>query len=191
MQLQLDWGWTPAQAAIGMLPQVVVLLAGGLFVNPFVERVGLERAAWISAATVVVGLATYALLGNSGYTWVAIALVLEAAGMRVVGVVAGVNVMNGLPKDRTAIGAALTNTAAEVASGIGIAATGTILAAIFTGSIATSHWDRGEIEEFEQAVAIAGMTLTVVAGLLVGWAILRTRHTVTPKGTMTGDGEDW
>ena len=25
LQLQLDWGWTPARAALGMLPQVVVL----------------------------------------------------------------------------------------------------------------------------------------------------------------------
>ena len=53
LQLQLDWGWTPALAAIGMLPQVVVLLAGGAFVTPFVQRVGLDRAAWLSAAAVV------------------------------------------------------------------------------------------------------------------------------------------
>src|SRR5256714_1456974 len=45
LQLQLDWGWTPGLAAIGMLPQVVVLVAGGALIRPFVERVGLERAA--------------------------------------------------------------------------------------------------------------------------------------------------
>ena len=71
LQLQLDWGWTPAHAAIGMLPQVVVLIAGGAFVRPFVERVGLERAAWLSAAAVVAGLAVYGLLGRFGYVWVA------------------------------------------------------------------------------------------------------------------------
>ena len=43
LQLQLDWGWTPALAAIGMLPQVLVLVAGGAVVNPFVKRVGLEH----------------------------------------------------------------------------------------------------------------------------------------------------
>ena len=142
LQLQLDWGWPPALAALGMLPQVVVLVAGGAFVSPFVQRVGLERAAWISAAAVVAGLAVYGLLGRFGYVWVAVALVLVAAGMRVVGVVAGVNVLRGLPENRTTIGAALVDTATEVTSGAGIAVTGTILAALFTGDIADVALER-------------------------------------------------
>ena len=36
LQLQFAWGWPPALAALGMLPQVVVLLASGRFVGPFV-----------------------------------------------------------------------------------------------------------------------------------------------------------
>jgi MFS family permease len=176
LQLQLDWGWTPARAAIGMLPQVVVLVAGGAFVNPFVQRVGLDRAAWLSAAAVVFGLAVYGLLGRFGYVWVAIALVLEAAGMRVVGVVAGVNVLRGLPQDRTTIGAALVDTATEVASAVGIAVTGTILAALFTGDIAAARWGARQTAEFREAVTIAGLALTVVAAALVGWGIARTRR---------------
>ena len=175
LQLQLDWGWTPALAAIGMLPQVIVLVAGGAFVNPFVQRVGLDRAAWLSAASVVFGLAVYGLLSSFGYVWVAIALVLVAAGLRVVGVVAGVNVLRGLPKNRTTIGAALVDTASEVTSGVGIAVTGTILAALFTGDIATSNWSTQQTAEFQEAVTIAGLVLTVVAAALVGWAFHRTR----------------
>lgn len=45
LQLQFAWGRSPAHAAIGMFPQVIVLLAGGRFVGPFVQRVGLDRAA--------------------------------------------------------------------------------------------------------------------------------------------------
>ncbi|MFG1957874.1 MFS transporter [Nonomuraea sp. NPDC049028] len=176
LQLQLDWGWTPALAAIGMLPQVVVLIAGSAFVNPFVQRVGLDRAAWISAAAVVSGLAVYGLLGRSGYLWVAIALVLVAAGMRVVGVVAGLNVVRGLPENRTTIGTALVDTATEVTSGTGIVVTGTILATLFTGDIATSHWSPRQTGEFHRAVTIAGLTLTIVAAVLVGWGIARTRY---------------
>lgn len=173
LQLQLDWGWPPALAAIGMLPQVIVLVAGGAFIRPFVEKVGLERAAWLSAAAVVFGLAFYGLLGSLGYVWVAIALALVAAGMRVVGVVAGVNVMRGLPKDRTTIGAALVDTATEVASGFGIAVAGTILAALFAGAITSSHWSAQQGSQFRDAVTIAGIALTVVAAALVGWGIAR------------------
>lgn len=175
LQLQLAWGWPPALAAIGMLPQVVVLLAAGPFVNRFVERVGLDRAAWLSATAVVAGLAVYALLGRFGYGWIAAALALEAAGMRVVGVVAGVNVLRGLPKERTSIGAALVDTASEVTTAVGIAAAGTVLAAVFTGSITTAHWTARQAGQFQEGVLIAGLALTAAAAALVGWAIARSR----------------
>jgi hypothetical protein len=183
LQLQLDWGWSPALAAIGMLPQVIVLLAAGPFVNPFVERVGITRAAWLSASAVVIGLAVYGLgagggQSNSlGYVWVAISLALVAAGLRVVGVVAAINVLTGLPKNRTSIGAALTDTTTEVANGVGIAIAGTILAAIFTGTIATSNWSDEQTAQFHDAVTIGGLTLTVVAGAIVAFGIIRGRRT--------------
>ncbi|UOZ08452.1 MFS transporter [Amycolatopsis sp. WQ 127309] len=176
LQLQLDWGWPPALAALGLLPQVVVLVAGGAFVSPFVRKAGLERAAWLSAAAVVLGLAFYALLGRLGYVWVALALALVAAGLRVVGVVAGVNVLRGLPENRTTIGAALIDTASEVTTGAGIAAAGTILAALFTGSIATSNWSPQQTSQFETAVMIAALVLTAAAAALVGWGFVRSRR---------------
>ena len=176
LQLQLDWGWTPALAAIGMLPQVVVLVAGGALIGPFVRRVGLGRAAWISSAAVVFGLAVYGSLSRFGYLWVAVALVLVAAGMRVVGVVAGVNVLRGLPANRTTIGAALTDTATEVTSGAGIAITGTILAVVFTGPLAAPNWSARQTSQFHQASTTAALTLTVLAAALVAYGIIRTRH---------------
>ncbi len=188
LQLQLDWGWSPALAAIGMLPQVVVLVAAGPFINPFVERVGIGRAAWLGAVSVVCGLAVYSLLSSFGYVWVAIALVLVAAGMRIVGVVAAVNVIRGLPKDRTTMGAALTDTATVVPSGVGIAVTGTILAALFTGDIATSNWSPRQTTEFREAVTISGLVLTAVAAALVGWAIRRTR--TVPDGQAGASVDD-
>lgn len=189
LQLQLDWGWTPALAAIGMLPQVVVLVAGGALIGPFVRRVGLGRAAWMSAASVVAGLAVYAVLGRFGYVAVAVALVLVAAGMRVVGVVAGVNVLRGLPKNRTTIGAALIDTASEVTTGAGIAVTGTILAVLFTGPIATPNWSGHQTAEFHQAVTVAGLTLTAFAAALVAYGIIRTRTQTDPPADTGGSDE--
>ncbi|WP_254898145.1 MFS transporter [Kitasatospora sp. NA04385] len=176
LQLQLDWGWTPAQAAVGLLPQVVVLIAGGVFIGPLVARVGLDAAARLSAAAVVCGLAVYGLLGRFGYGWVALALVLVAAGMRVVGVVAGTNVMRGLPAERTTIGAALVDTAGEVATGVGIAVGGTIVAALFTGDVATSPWSADQHAQFREALTAAGLALTLLAAALVGWGLVRARR---------------
>ena len=177
LQLQFAWGWPPALAAVGTLPQVVVLLASGRFVGPFVKRVGLDRAAWMSAAAVVAGLAVFALLGRLGYPWVLVALVLVAAGMRVVGVVAGNNVLRGLPGDRTSIGAAMVDTASEIATAVGIAATGTILAALVGSSIATMTFSPDQLASFQQAILIAGLTITALAAALVCIGIHRSRRT--------------
>lgn len=179
LQLQLDWGWPPALAAIGMLPQVVVLVAGGAVLTPFVNRVGLDRAAWLSATAVVVGLAVYAGLGRFGYPWVALALVLVAAGLRIVGVVAATNVIRGLPENRTTIGVALVDTASQVTTGVGIAAAGTILAGMFTGSLTSGRWTVAQTGEFRDAVTVAAVVLTVVAGALVGAGIARSRDRAT------------
>jgi hypothetical protein len=165
----------------------VVLVAGGAFVSPFVRRVGLDRAAWLSATAVVVGLGVYGLSSSVGYVGVAIALVLVAAGLRVVGVVAGVNVLRGLPENRTTIGAALTDTATEVASGVGIAVTGTVIAALFTGDIATSGWSAAQTAEFREAITISALALTVVAAALVAWGIVRARRGAEGRATSLGE----
>jgi MFS family permease len=189
LQLQLDWGWPPYLASIGMLPQVVVLIFGGPLSNRFIERIGLDRAAWISAAWVVAGLAVFGLLSSFGYVWIAIALVLVAAGIRVNGVVAGTNVLRGLPKNRTSIGAALVDTASEVATAVGIAVSGTVLAATFTGSIAKSNWTAAQSAQFEQGTMIAGLALTAGAAVLVGFGFVRSRRGTTGDATACVDGE--
>ena len=183
LQLQFAWGWPPALAAVAMLPQVVVLLASGRFVGPFVHRVGLDRAAWMTAAAVVSGLAVFALLSRFGYPWVLVALVLVAAGMRVVGVVAGNNVLRGLPADRTSIGAALVDTASEIATAVGIAATGTILAALVGGGITTMVFTGARLASFQEAILIAGLAITALAAALVALGVRCSRRTSSQSTT--------
>jgi MFS family permease len=149
LQLQFAWSWSPALASIGTLPQVVILLFGGRLVAPFLRKVGMNHAAWMSAAAVVLGLAVFAAGSRFGYIWIALALVLVAIGMRAVGVVAGTNVMTGLPENRTTIGAAMVDTSSQVATGIGIAFTGTILAALCTGNISSSTWSADQAASFQ------------------------------------------
>nr|WP_269440263.1 MFS transporter [Arthrobacter sp. zg-Y750] len=181
LQLQLAWGWLPALAAVGMLPQVVVLLALGPFVNPLVEKVGINRAAWMSAAAVVAGLVVYTAFNGLGYVFVAIALALVAAGLRVVGVVAAINVLNGLPENRTSIGSALTDTSTEVANGVGIAVAGTLLAALFSGSITASNWTEQQSAQFEGAAIFAGLVLTLLAAAFVVFGFVRSRRNVAAE----------
>ncbi|WP_093185122.1 hypothetical protein [Sanguibacter gelidistatuariae] len=144
-------------------------------------------AAWLSAVTVVLGLAAYGLMGRLGYVWVALALVLVVAEMRVVGVIAGTNMLRGLRKVQTTISAALTDTATEVASAVGIAVTGAILARLFTGDIAGSHWTTERSIQFRETVTIAALSRTDLAAALVGWGIVRMRRVADADATRSGD----
>ena len=180
LQLQFAWGWPPALAATGMLPQVIVLLGASRLVAPFVRTVGMDRAAWISATSVVLGLGVFAAASRFGYGWIAISLVLVAAGLRIVGVVAGTNVMTGLPANRTTVGAALVDTSSEVATGIGIAVTGTILAAVFIGDISSPTWSAQQAVMFQNGVTLAGLALTALAAALVWFGTVRTRLSRSP-----------
>ena len=188
LQLQLDWGWPPALAALGLLPQVAVLLASGPFVSPFLRRVGFDGAAWMSAAAVVAGLAVYTVLGGLGYSWVALTLALVAVGLRFNGVIAGTNVMRGLPDNRTSMGAALVDTSSEVATAVGVAVTGTVLASLFTGTITATPWTAQQSSQFQQAVTTGGAVLTIVAAALVGGALIRTRL-ATARDAAAGSAE--
>jgi MFS family permease len=175
LQLQLDYGWPPVLAALALLPQVAVLLALSPFVGRIVEGLGFDRTAWLSALLVVGGLAVYGLLNSRGYAWIGVSLMLVAAGIRVNGVVAGTNVLRGLPEDRTSIGSALVDTAQEAATGIGVAVSGTILAGLFTGSLAGGGWSGEQTSRFHFAVTIAALVLAATAAGLVVWAYARSR----------------
>jgi hypothetical protein len=93
--------------------------------------------------------------------------------MRVVGVVAGNNVLQGLPSNRTSVGAALVDTSSELATAVGITATGTVLALLVPGSIASTSWTPARLAAFEGGITVAGAVLTVVAALLVGFGMAR------------------
>ncbi|GAA0560680.1 MFS transporter [Paractinoplanes ferrugineus] len=173
LQLQLVWGWSPAEAALGNLPQIVVMLAIGPFVEKIVDRLGAGVAGPLGAAAVVAGLLIYALLGRDSYAWIALALAVAAAGMRVVMIIATVTVMRGLPEDQTSTGAALNDTGQEVASSVGLAVTGTIVAAVLVGSLTDVGTSAAATHSFENAITAATLSLTAVCAALSVWAARR------------------
>jgi hypothetical protein len=173
LQLQLDWGWSPLIASIAMLPQVGTLLIMGFFVEKLVNRFGIHKAAWFGSLSVLAGIVLFAAAGQVAYIFVAITLVLISAGLRVVGVVSGVNVMKGTPKNRTSVGAALVDTTDEITSGVSIAITGTIIAAFFVGSFSQGHWTADQSTQFHNAASLSSWILALVATALMVWAYFR------------------
>ncbi|MFT8987443.1 MAG: MFS transporter [Bifidobacterium psychraerophilum] len=198
LQLQLDWGWSPALASVAMLPQVTTLLLVGFFVERFVDRIGIHAAAWLGSLCVVAGMVIYATLGLHAYVWVALTLVLISAGLRVVGLVAGVNVMHGAPQNRTSIAAAMVDTTDEVTSAVSTAVVGTIIAALFVGDFTSGHWSAAQHTQFEGAATLSVSILAVIAVILILWAFRRTRMVVVTgrqgdantESDLAGDGAE-
>ena len=77
------------------------------------------------------------------------------------------------------------DTASEIATAVGITATGTILAALVKGSITSGSWTPTRVDSFETALTIAGLTITAFAVALVALGIVRARHTTSPSPTTT------
>ena len=175
LQLQLDWGFSPALSALAMLPQVITLLAVGPFIEKFVEHFGIHKAILIGALSILAGLMIFGTLGQLAYIWVAITLILTAAGLRIVGVIAGINVLKGVPENRSSAGAAMVDTSNEVSSAIGVAVSGTIIAAIFVGVISKTPWTSAQALQFHNSVSIITVVLSVVVASLIAWAYIRTR----------------
>ncbi len=176
LQLQLVWGWPPALAALGVLPQVITMIAIGPFVERIVKRFGIDKPALFGACAVITGLLLYALLGRFSYALIAIAIMLVAAGMRVTMITATINVMRGLPSDRTSIGAALNDTAQELAAGIGIAIVGLVIAASISGPLTAAGWTSTQSITLENAITIGVLSLTTTAFALLAGALVRTRR---------------
>lgn len=185
LQLQLAWGWPPVLAALGTLPQVLTMIAVAPFVERVVRKVGLDRAGVIGSAVVLVGLLDYALLGRFHYVFIAPALVLIAAGMRVAMITATINVMRGLPSERTSIGAALNDTAQEIAGGIGIAVVGLVIAASVTGGLTRTPWGAERVAAFENAVTLGALLLAAVAAALLASAAVRSARGRVPSPSTT------
>lgn len=167
------------------------MIAIGPLVERIVKKAGLDRAAAIGSAAVIAGLLAYALCGRYRYAFIAIALVLVAAGMRITMITATINVMRGLPADRTSIGAALNDTAQEIASGIGTAVVGIIIAASIAGALTGASWSPARTTAFQNSVSLGVLALTATSVLLLAIALIRTardrkRSRPQPAGASTG-----
>lgn len=170
LQLQLAWGWTPFEAALGRLPQVLTMLAMAPLVERIIKRLGMRRSGIVGGVVVLAAVVLYAMMSRHGYVWVAVFMVLSAAGMRVVMIASAISVMKGVPPERTTFGSALSDTGQEVGNSVGIAIAGTVIAAMVTAPMTGIHWSAGTAAAFEDSVTIAGLLVAVAAAVLVAGA---------------------
>ncbi|GLW65164.1 MFS transporter [Actinomadura rubrobrunea] len=129
---QMLLNYSPLEAGLRMMPLALSLLIGSSMLSaPLGKRLG-APAALLGAMTVAAaGLALISFLGSGGYAGILAGLVLLGLGIGVAGPVAGNALMSAIPLERAGMGAGVNSTVQELGNALGVAALGSILAALF------------------------------------------------------------
>lgn len=174
--LQLVAGASALTAGIWMLPLAAVTVVGSLL-TPVLTR-------WLRVSTVVAGAAALAVLGSllvglvgAGSGPVALVALTTGTvlGLSPIGVLATDLVLGSVPSARAGAAASISETAGELGVALGVAITGSVLTAVYTGRLVPPAGLSGDAVEragegLAGAVAVAGEVPAEVAGPLLASA---------------------
>lgn len=135
--LQLVRGYSPLEAGVAEMPAFVGAVVGGLLTAQVARRTG-------SRATLTAGLlamgAGIGLLGwvheDTTYLLLGVSFLVVGTAEGVVYTLASDLVLGAAPADRSGAASAVSETAYELGTALGIALVGSVLTAIYTGALA-------------------------------------------------------
>ena len=130
--LQFVLGYTPLEAGLRTLPFAGAMMVMAPLSSKVVERFGTKRVVvsgmlLFSAGLIVASTSTV----TSGYTPVAIAMVLMGTGMGLVMAPATESIMGALPPEHAGVGSAMNDTTREVGAALGVAVIGSLLSSFY------------------------------------------------------------
>jgi Na+/melibiose symporter-like transporter len=130
--LQFVLGYTPLQAGVRTLPFAVAMIVVAPASAKVVERLGTKRVVvggmlLLSAGLLVASTSTVA----SGYTPVAIAMVLLGVGCGLVMAPATDSIMGALPPEHAGVGSAMNDTTRELGAALGVAVIGSVMSSFY------------------------------------------------------------
>src|SRR5215208_108447 len=124
--------YTPLQAGLRMLPVAAGLIVGGPLSAKLAGRVGTRTV--VAAGLTVVAAALFLLTGaetDSGYSLVAISLVLLGLGMGATMAPATESIMSSVPLGNAGVGSAMNDTVRMVGGTLGVAILGSLLSSSY------------------------------------------------------------
>jgi predicted MFS family arabinose efflux permease len=130
--LQFVLGFTPLQAGLRTLPYAAAMIVAAPLSAKVVERLGTKRVVVFGMVLFSVGLleASTATV-TSGYTPVAIAMVLMGIGTGLVMAPATDSIMGSLPPEHAGVGSAMNDTTREIGAALGVAVIGSVMSSFY------------------------------------------------------------
>ncbi|NII52668.1 MFS transporter [Frigoribacterium endophyticum] len=134
--LQLVVGLRPLQAALTLLPGLGAMIVAGLVVVPIVRHVSPRTIVATGLAAAAVGYALVWLSGAGAPVGVfVLAFALVGAGVGAAETISNDQIIAAVPADRAGAASAVSETAYEVGAVLGTAVLGSMLTAIYRGSL--------------------------------------------------------
>ncbi|UGQ14202.1 MFS transporter [Yinghuangia sp. ASG 101] len=170
---QLVLGWSPLKAGLAGLPGGVCAMIGGGLAAPLITALGRARVVGLGMTVAATGFCLYTLSGaSSNYPLLVVGMVPCALGMGMAMTVTSDTILAAVPKDRAGGASAISETATELGGALGMAVLGSILNAVYRGSVSVPadvpRGSRGAVEDSVGAALHAAASMPAdVAGRVV------------------------
>jgi EmrB/QacA subfamily drug resistance transporter len=134
--LQFVVGQTPLQAGAALMPLVPTLLLGSIVAPRLSERLGPKLPVAIGLFIVAIGAGLLAFVQQgSGYSPVALMLLITGLGLGLVAAPAATSIMDALPVARAGVGSAVNDTTRQVGGALGVAVLGSVLSTVYRDAL--------------------------------------------------------
>lgn len=135
-QMQLSRGYTPLQAGLFLLPIALASILAGPVIGSRLMRTGVERMLSVMLAMTGLGLGLFTLSDGTPLTWQAAVLAIFGFGAGGTMSAASTAIMISAPEDRAGMAGSAESVAYEFGGTLGVAILGSLMAAIYTVSLA-------------------------------------------------------
>jgi EmrB/QacA subfamily drug resistance transporter len=135
--LQLVHGFSALNAALRLLPIVLVMIVVSPQSPRLVDRFGANRVVGGGLGVLAIGGVLLSRIGvSTSYLAMAAAMMIMVAGMSVAMAPLTNAIMSGVPRSRAGVGSAMNDTTRELGGALGVAVLGSILTSRYTSELA-------------------------------------------------------
>ncbi|MEX0153755.1 MFS transporter [Microbacterium sp. LMI1-1-1.1] len=134
--LQLVRGYSPLVAGLAELPATIASMLAAVAVGWVLGRLGRGRAIGIGLLVTALAMVLLALAeGLPNYIWLALALALASGALSISSAVSVDTIVTVVPRSRAGAASSISETAYELGIALGIAVLGSVLNAVYRGSV--------------------------------------------------------
>ncbi|MEP7055598.1 MAG: MFS transporter [Actinomycetota bacterium] len=182
--LQFVHGYTPLQAGVRTLPMAAVMMIVAPRSAGFAARFGTKRTVGAGLSVVALGLFLFSRMEiNTGYSFIALALVVTAFGMGLTMPPATASIMSGVPLAKAGVGSAMNDTTRELGGALGVAVIGSLLSSHYTSAIAPAVKGLSpKLQEVAQSSVGGALAVAGKVGGAAGQALVTAAKTAFVDG---------